>query len=159
MSVKWRGQAVLSGLVAVVLVLLVEVVPNVEAQSPASDKQLEAASEQVYKASCDEVPVSELTARADQMRGQPIKISGQILVYEERGGDQTTTHLIISVADPAKTLPSGKLPVYVVYTGKIRSFIYDDITVYGQIHGNDAYQSVAVKKKVLPRIDAKYIEE
>ena len=104
-------------------------------------------------------PVAELTAGAEKLAGRLVALTGQILVWEERQDDGTTTHLIIAVEDPAMTLQSGLLPVYIVYGGRIESFIYDTITVFGRIYGLDTYKSVAVQEKTLPRIDARHIDE
>jgi hypothetical protein len=112
-----------------------------------------------YLAQCAEIPVSELTARAEELKGRQVTLTGQILVWEEREDEGKVTHLIVTVDDPTKVLPSGILPVYVVIPGTIRSFVYDTISIYGEIYGNDVYESIAIRAKTLPRIDARYIEE
>jgi hypothetical protein len=116
-------------------------------------------SEADYKTACKEMPVSELTKNADGEKGQLVKITGKILVYEETQGDDFITRIIIAVEDEIFILPSGQLPVYVRHLGRIDSFINDTVTVYGEVYGNDDYESPQIKKKSLPRVDAKYIEK
>jgi hypothetical protein len=81
------------------------------------------------------------------------------VVYEETEGAQKSTRIIISVTDASHTLPGGLLPVYVTYLGSIDSLINDTVTVYGQVYGNDDYESPQVAKKTLPRVDAKYVDK
>ena len=116
-------------------------------------------SEADYKAACKQVPVGELTKNADSKKGQLVKVTGKILVYEEESGNDIVTRIIIAVKDDTNTLPGGELPVYIRYLGSIDSFINDTVTIYGEVYGNDVYQSVQVQKKTLPRVDAKYIEK
>ncbi|HET6420734.1 MAG TPA: hypothetical protein VFG19_11290 [Geobacteraceae bacterium] len=114
-------------------------------------------SEAEYKASCKQIAAGELTKNADMKKGQLVKVTGQIIVFEESGGSDAVTRLIISVKDDTNKLPSGKLPIYVSFHGKTDSFINDTVTIYGTIYGNDIYQSPQIQKKTLPRVDAKYI--
>jgi hypothetical protein len=116
-------------------------------------------SEKDYKAACLPIPIGELTNNADSKKGQLVKLTGQIVSFEETSGDDTITRIIIAVNDETNALPSGLLPVYIVFHGSISAFIYDNVTVYGEVYGNDDYQSPQIAKKTLPRVDAKYIEE
>lgn len=117
-------------------------------------------SEADYKAACKSMPVSQLTQNADSQKGTLVKLTGQILVFEETtGANGKTTRLIIAVDDEAKTLPGGQLPVYIAYQGSINQFINDTVTIYGEVYGNDVYASPQIKEKTLPRVDAKYIEK
>jgi len=116
-------------------------------------------SEADYKAACKQVTVGELTKNADGEKGQLVKITGTIVVYEETSGDDIITHIIIAVKDDTFTLPSGQLPVYINYHGSIDSFINDTVTIYGEVYGNDDYESPQIDKKTLPRVDAVYIEK
>lgn len=145
--------------IAAALIFLLSTAAAGEAQVPSDTGLRESLSEEEYVSSCEQVAVSALTERADDMTGRQVTITGQILVWEVREDAGTVTHLIIAVDDPINTLPSGQLPVYVVYRGTIKSFIYDTISIYGDVYGNDVYQSVAIQEKTLPRIDAKYIDE
>lgn len=117
----------------------------------------EPASAEAYKAACRQVPISDLTKNADQYKGKRVKYSGQILVMESSG--KTPYKLILSVTDNARVLPGGVLPLYVTYGGNTDGFIYDHVTVYGEVYGSAEYESAAVEKKTLPRIDAKYLEK
>ncbi len=126
------------------------------AQQPAT-KTL---SEVDYKAACELMAVDQLTKNVDSKKGTLVKLTGQIVVFEEtRGTDQTSTRLIIAVEDVTNTLPGGKLPVYIMYEGSIDQFINDMVTVYGEIYGNDVYKSPQIEEKTLPRVDAMYIEK
>jgi hypothetical protein len=118
-------------------------------------------SEKDYKAACKEIAVSDLTKTADSIKSKLIKITGKVVSFEETTGNDNSkiTKLIIGVDDPAHTLPSGVLPVYIVLQGTTDSFINDTITAYGEVYGNDSYKSPQIKEKTLPRIDAKYIEK
>ncbi len=144
---------------SITFALLVAVAAIVGAQDLAPMKPDSLPHDAEYLALCEEIPVVELTAGAEQIKGQHVKLTGQILVWEERDDQGTVTHLVIAVDDPSMVLPSGQLPVYVVCPGTIRSFIYDTISVYGEVYGNDVYESVAVQAKTLPRVDARYIVE
>lgn len=124
------------------------------------DKTTATLSEDEYKAACRQVGVSDLTKNADGRQGQLVKMTGRIVVYEEKTrGDGKATRIIISVKDDTYTLPSGILPLYVTYRGSIDSFINDNVTIYGRVYGNDDYESPQVKKKTLPRVDAQYVEK
>ena len=119
-------------------------------------------SEADYKAACQQVAVSDLTKNAASRKGQLVKITGQILVMDfpqETSTGKTPTGIILSVKDDANTLASGLLPVYITYQGSTDSFIYDTVTAYGEVYGGYDYESPQIKKKTLPRIDAKYLEK
>lgn len=139
---------------AILLISLAVIAPA----QPSSDSSTDMTMDE-YAALCEEVTISELTEHANDMSGRQVAITGEILVWEERETDEMTMHLIVAVDDPAKTLPSGRLPVYIVYSGSIMSFIYDTISVYGTVAGYDEYESVYVEKATLPRIDAVFIDE
>ena len=114
-----------------------------------------------YKASCTEVPVGDLTKEANKYKGTKVKYTGQILVMDfprKTGSGTTPTGIILSVKDDSYVLPSGVLPVYISYKGTTNGFIYDTITVYGDVYGEYSYKSVSIREKKLPRIDARYIE-
>jgi hypothetical protein len=159
MKSKVQGRNGLSVRVSTVLAILVAVATTVGAQDTKATKPGSASDDAEYLALCREIPVSELTAHADEITGEHVTLTGQILVWEERDDEGVVTYLIIAVDDPSNVLPSGQLPVYVVYAGTIRSFIYDTISVYGEVYGNDVYESVALQAKTLPRIDARYVVE
>ncbi len=115
-----------------------------------------------YKAACRQVPVSDLTKKADQYKGKKVKYTGQILVMDfpqETKTGKTPYGIILSVKDDTHVLPSGVLPVYVTYNGSTDSFIYDNVTVYGEVYGNFEYKSATIQKKTLPRVDVKYLEK
>jgi hypothetical protein len=108
-----------------------------------------------YTVKCEEIPVSELTENADDLKGKLIKISGEVVVYFQKDG---ITQLIIGVKDETYILPSGLLPVFIAYNGSTAAFINDKVTVYGEIYGYDVCSSPQIEEKVLPRVDAKFIE-
>jgi hypothetical protein len=117
-------------------------------------------SEADYKAACTAAAVADLTKNADSMKGQLVKLTGQVVTYEETTDASTgakSGRIIISVVDPAKTLPSGQLPIYVAFTGTTDAFINDTVTVHGAVYGNDDYKSAQIEKQTLPRVDARYI--
>lgn len=117
-------------------------------------------AEEEYRALCKPLPVAELTTHTEILTGRLVSMTGEILVWEEREDDgNVTTHLVLAVEDPAMTLDSGQLPVYTVYAGRIASFIYDTVTVFGEVYGVDVYESPVVSAKSLPRVDARFIDE
>ena len=130
---------------------------------PAPTKQnVGTPSEADYRAACQQVAVSDLTKNADGLKGKLVKITGQILVFQETrdpNTGKTSTDLILSVKDDAHTLPSGLLPVHIAYQGSTDSFINDTVTAYGMVYGNYDYESPQIQKKTLPRIDAEYLEK
>ena len=65
----------------------------------------------------------------------------------------------IPVDDPAMTLSSGKLPVHIVYPGRIRSFINDTVTVFGRFRGVVLFESMSIRDTELPLIEARFIDE
>ena len=65
----------------------------------------------------------------------------------------------IPVDDPAMTRSSGKLPVHIVYPGRIRSFINDTVTVFGRFRGVVLFESMSIRDTELPLIDARFIDE
>jgi hypothetical protein len=132
------------------------------ASSPTANQNSGTLSESAYKAACQPVEVSALTTNAPNMKGQLVQITGEIMAFDEsqgNSGEQTLTRIILSVKDAAFTLSSGVLPVYLSYQGTTVYFIYDKVTAYGIIFGNDNYQSAQIKNKTLPRIDVKYLEK
>jgi hypothetical protein len=145
--------------IAAALVFSLTIAVSGAAQGGPDTNQGDLLSREDYVSLCEQIAVSELTEGADEMTGRHVSVTGQILVFEEREGDGIVTHLIIAVEDPAMTLPSGLLPVYVVHDGTIMGFIYDTVSIYGEVYCNDVYQSVAIQEKTLPRVDAYYIDE
>lgn len=116
-------------------------------------------TETEYKKACKLTAVDQLTKNADSKKGELVQLTGQILVFEETvDGEETATRLIIAVEDETNTLPSGQLPVYIMYQGRISQFINDTVTIYGEVYGNDVYKSTQIQEKTLPRVDAMYIE-
>lgn len=116
-------------------------------------------SEQEYEDICRDIPVNELTENADDLKGELVVITGDVVVYyEESDDDGRITSLIIGVEDESNTLPSGQLPVYISYQGLTAAFINDNITVYGEVFGTDICPSPQVQDSDLPRIDARFID-
>lgn len=112
-----------------------------------------------FKEKCREIPVDELTENSDGFKNEPVKVSGEVVVYyEESDSEGKITYLIIGVEDTTNTLPSGKLPVYIYFKGSTPAFINDNVTVYGTVFGMDVCPSPQVEDQQLPRIDAKCIE-
>jgi hypothetical protein len=123
-------------------------------------KEAHAVSDDDYKASCKEIPIAELTNNPKSYLGQKVKITGQVVVFEESGDQKSgtkNTALVIGVSDPSSTLPSGKLPVFISYAGSTSAFINDKVTVYGEFTGIDKPNLKSIQDKNLPRIDAKFI--
>ncbi len=130
-------------------------------KKPAGKATVKALSMSDYKAACAEVPVADLTKDANRFKSKKVKYTGKILVMDfpqKTSSGTTPTGIILSVNDDSHVLPSGVLPVYVSYKGTTDSFIYDTITVYGDVYGEYTYKSATIKEKELPRIDAKYID-
>lgn len=145
------------------IALICVAVARVQAQGSGQAK-IAAPSEASYKAACQDVAVAELTKNADQLKGRKVKYTGKILamdfpIKDDAGKKKTPFRIILSVEDPSKVLESGLLPVFVTFTGETDAFVYDTITVYGVVYGNDNYESMNIKKKLLPRVDAKYLEK
>lgn len=119
-------------------------------------------SEAGYKAACRQVTVADLTANPNKYKGQKVTYTGQILAMDfpqKTSTGTTPTGLILTVTDDSHVLPSGILPVYVTYQGKTDSFIYDTVTIYGEVYGSYDYKSTTIKQKTLPKIDAKYLDK
>ncbi len=117
-------------------------------------------SETEYKAACVPLNIAELTRDAARFKGRKVCCSGQILVMDfpkESARGKTPYGIILSVPDEGKTLESGVLPLYISFDGRTDSFIYDQVTIYGEVYGDFVYQSAAIREKKLPRIDVRYL--
>jgi hypothetical protein len=118
-------------------------------------------SEADYKAMCKEIPISKLTENPDVYVGQNVKYKGQVLIVtydEEDETGKTATSLVLTVNDSSFTLESGLLPLYVIYNNTTDAFVYDEITIFGEVYGNDTFESSTTQEKTLPRVNAHYIE-
>lgn len=123
-------------------------------------KESDAVSQADYRAACKEIPVVELTNNPTAYAGQKVKVTGEVVVFEESGNLKSggkNTILVIGVNDPSSALSSGKLPVFISYVGSTFAFINDKVTVYGEFYGNDTPKLRSIQKKTLPRINAKFI--
>ncbi|MFH1672868.1 MAG: hypothetical protein ABIF87_05535 [Pseudomonadota bacterium] len=123
-------------------------------------KESNAVSQADYRAACKEIPVVELTNNPKAYVGQKVKVTGEVVVFEESGNQKSgvkNTILVIGVNDPSSALPSGKLPVFISYVGSTSAFINDKVTVYGEFYGNDTPKLKSIQEKTLPRINAKFI--
>lgn len=123
-------------------------------------KESDAVSEADYRAVCREIPVVELTKNPTGYVGQKIKITGEVVVFEETSDQKSgkkNTMLVIGVNDPSSVRSSGKLPVFISYVGSTSAFINDIVTVYGDFYGNDTPKLKSIEKKTLPRINARFI--
>jgi len=120
------------------------------------------ASETAYKTACQDVSVNDLTQRTEAFKGKKVKCTGKVLVMDrpkETGTGRTPTSLILSIADDTHAISSGQLPVYVTFEGSSDTFIYDTVTVFGEVTGSYNYQSPVIKGKVLPWVQAKFMEK
>lgn len=119
-------------------------------------------SEADYKAICKEIPISKLTEKPDMYVGQNVKYKGQVLIVTYDDGEdetgKTATSLVLVVNDSSFTLESGLLPLYVIYNNTTDAFVYDEITIFGEVYGNDTFESSTIQEKTLPRVNAHYIE-
>ncbi len=123
-------------------------------------KESNAVSEADYRVACKEIPVVELTKNTTVYVGHKIKITGEVVVFEETSDQKSggkNTMLVIGVNDPSSVSSSGKLPVFISYVGTTSAFINDIVTVYGDFYGNDTPELKSIEKKTLPRINAKFI--
>ena len=123
-------------------------------------KESGSVSQDDYMAACKEIPVVEMTNNPEDNIGQKVKVTGEVLVFEESENQKSggkNTMLVIGVNDPSSALPGGKLPVFISHIGTTSAFIYDIVTVYGKFYGNDTPKLKSIQEKTLPRIDAKYI--
>ena len=123
-------------------------------------KESGSVSQDDYMASCKEIPVVELTNNPEDNIGQKVKVTGEVIVFEESENQKSggkNTMIVIGVNDPSSVPPGGKLPVFISYIGTTSAFIYDIVTVYGKFYGNDTPKLRSIQEKTLPRIDAKYI--
>ncbi len=122
-------------------------------------KESNAVSESDYKAACKEISVGELTKNAKAYIGEKVKITGNIVAFEEaidKNDRVINTSLVIEVEDTSGTLPSGKLPVFILYAGATNAFGGETMTVYGDFLGNDTPALQSREEETLPRIDAKF---
>lgn len=143
------------------LLLFCCIFSNLEAAEKKPAGKAKAFSMSEYKAACTELPVADLTKEADQFKNRKVKYTGTILAMDfpqKTSTGTTPTGIIMTVSDISHLLPSGVLPIYISYKGTTGSFIYDTITVYGDVYGEYTYKSSTIKEKKLPRVDAKYIE-
>jgi len=123
-------------------------------------KESGSVSQDDYKAACKEILVVELTNNPEDNIGQKVKVTGEVLVFEETENQKSggkNTMLVIGVNDASSVPLGGKLPVFISYIGTTSAFIYDIVTVYGNFYGNDTPKLKSIQEKTLPRIDAKYI--
>jgi len=123
-------------------------------------KEPDAVSEAKYKAACKVIPVAELTNNPKVYTGQKVKITGEVVVFEETTDQKTgkkNTMLVIGVNDSSLVRSSGKLPVFISYIGVTSAFIKDTVTVYGNYFGTDNPKLKSIKDKNMPRINAKFI--
>jgi hypothetical protein len=129
---------------------------NTGANTPKSDSL----SESDYKAACTEIPVSELTQQADADKGKLVRLTGKLESFEQigTGNGPHQYNLIIYVTDDAHTNSSGLLPVLATYQGTTDVWIYDTVTIYGEVYGNFAYKGVQTSSTVTyPRVDARFV--
>jgi hypothetical protein len=116
-------------------------------------------SESDYKAACQEIRVSELTQQADADKGKLVRLTGKLASFEQIGNHAPYQYnLIIYVTDDAHTNSSGLLPVLATYEGTTDVFIYDTVTIYGEVYGSFAYKGVQKSSTVTyPRVDARFV--
>jgi hypothetical protein len=123
-------------------------------------KKPDTVSEAKYKAACKVIPAAELTNNPKVYIGRKVKITGEVVVFEEttdQKTDKKNTMLVIGVNDSSLVSSSGKLPVFISYVGVTSAFIKDTVTVYGSYFGNDTPKLKSIKDKNMPRINAKFI--
>lgn len=122
-------------------------------------KESNAVSETDYKTACKEIPVAELTNNTKEYIGEKVKVTGNIVAFEEysdKNGRVVYAALILEVKDISGTLPSGTLPVFISYNGATNAFGSETMTVYGEFLGNDTPELQSTEKEILPRINAKF---
>jgi hypothetical protein len=123
-------------------------------------KESNAVSKPDYEAACKEIPVGELTNNTKAYIGEKVKVTGNVVAFEEYSDQNDrviNTSLIVEVEDTSGTLPSGKLPVFISFDGATDAFGQEIVTVYGEFQGSDTPELQSIKTETLPRINAKFI--
>lgn len=113
--------------------------------------------------SYQDIPISDLTASADDYKGKQVTYTGRVVVIqfpEETQSGDGQYGLILSIQDDTHVLESGQLPLYVAYSGQTEAFISDTVTVRGVVYGNFEYKSksATIRTTTMPRVDADSIE-
>jgi uncharacterized protein (TIGR02145 family) len=112
-----------------------------------------------YKSNCRSVQIADLTQNANRYRGKMVSLTGEFLLCETT---DDTTSIILSIKDTTNTMHSGLLPLLVINPQggafAYSRYINKIVTVYGKVYGDYETDIEQVKKRKLPRVDAKYIE-
>jgi hypothetical protein len=153
-------RAAITSMVALIL-MTATVVPSLGCRSRAASAG-KGNSETDYKTTCHELPVNDLAKGPEKFKGQQVKYTGKVLVMDfpkDTDKGKKRTGLILGVADETHAIASGQLPVYVTFAGSTEAFIYDTVTIYGEVSGSYDYKSPMIKGKNLPWVEAKYLEK
>jgi len=110
----------------------------------------------VYKNSCTEINLSQVSKNPGSLIGQKVKVKGQILKKEEYAQfGKTRTHIVLKVP---KLSPDPY--ILVSYSTTIPFKQGDMITIYGEyIYPTKDETSPELANKFLPSIKAAYIEK
>jgi len=107
-----------------------------------------------YKASCKTYEFRVLKKDADSLKGERIKLKGEVLQILEQSG---SADIRLAVTRTSYGWSYNDV-VYVVYLGTTDIYEEDVITVWGEVSGSYTYESIAGYNITLPLVRAKYLQ-
>lgn len=125
-------------------------------QREAEEKIKKEQEEQEFKNNCKVVEYEDLARNPDKIKGQDVKITGEVIQVME---DYTTTNLRVNITKSDYDFYTDT--VYITYTpetGEDKILEDDIITIWGTAQGDCTYNTVFGGSVTLPLIEAKYIE-
>lgn len=125
-------------------------------QREAEEKIKKEQEEQEFKNNCKVVEYEDLARNPDKIKGQDVKITGEVIQVME---DYTTTNLRVNITKSDYDFYTDT--VYITYTpetGEDKILEDDIITIWGTAQGDCTYTTVFGGSVTLPLIEAKYIE-
>ena len=117
-------------------------------------------SEKDFKAACSEVKYKDLARNAEEMKGEKVKLVGQVnqVVYESDEGTSESEYKVAVTYDADIDYYEDDIILY-FKRGDTSKIIEDDVlTIYGEVSGTETYTSVLGESITVPVITGVYVD-